>query len=175
MSRKIIKMRLFLENLFITSTGHTYSNLSRLFLRLFTGVMFLQFGIRQILYFDQVASHSYGVLGMSGETTMILMIAIEIFCSMCIILGFLTRLNVLPPLVSMCFAENIILSNMVHVSPVHLFSTQPGYLPVMFIGIFIYILLAGPGKISMDYVISMQLLGMRERRNKEQEQILEEA
>ena len=34
-----------------------------------------------------------------------------------------------------------------------LFNFAPGY-PVMFIGIFIYMLLAGPGKISLDYIIA---------------------
>ena len=33
------------------------------------------------------------------------------------------------------------------------FNFQPGY-PLMFIGIFIYMLLAGPGKISLDYIIA---------------------
>ena len=39
----------FFKNLFLYSAGHTYSNLSRLFLRLFTGIMFLQLCIRQML------------------------------------------------------------------------------------------------------------------------------
>ena len=34
-----------------------------------------------------------------------------------------------------------------------LFNFQPGY-PVMFIGIFVFLLLAGPGKISLDYIIA---------------------
>ena len=38
-----------------------------------------------------------------------------------------------------------------------LFTFQPGY-PVMFIGIFLFFLLSGPGKISLDYVISAQLV-----------------
>ena len=39
----------FFKNLFLYSVGHTYSNLSRLFLRLFTGIMFMQLCIRQML------------------------------------------------------------------------------------------------------------------------------
>ncbi|MBR6247974.1 MAG: hypothetical protein IKQ89_03125 [Muribaculaceae bacterium] len=67
----------------------------------------------------------------------------------------LTRIAVLPPLVIMCIAENILFSQG-HVTE-QLFSFQPGY-PVMFIGIFVYMLLAGPGKISLDYIISVHLI-----------------
>ena len=90
----------FFKNLFLYSAGHTYSNLSRLFLRLFTGIMFLQLCIRQMLNFD----------------------------------------------------ENVILSSPANVSDL-LFNFQPGY-PVMFIGIFVFMLLSGPGKISLDYIIA---------------------
>ena len=50
-------------------------------------------------------------------------------------------------------------------------STQPGYLPVMFIGIYLFILLAGPGKISLDYFISIFLIG---RQGKDEHKELEE-
>ncbi len=111
----------FFKNLFLYSAGHTYSNLSRLFLRLFTGIMFLQLCVRQMLNFDAI-------------------------------LGFLTRLAVLFPLCLMLFAENLVMSSP-NTATDQFFNFQPGY-PLMFIGIFIYILLAGPGKISLDYIIA---------------------
>lgn len=40
-------------------------------------------------------------------------------------------------------------------------STDPGYLPIMFIGIYCFILLAGPGKISLDYMLSLHLLNKK--------------
>ena len=49
----------FFKNLFLYSVGHTYSNLSRLFLRLFAGVMFLQLCIRQMLNFDSLVPASW--------------------------------------------------------------------------------------------------------------------
>ncbi len=49
-------MKIFFENLFLRSTGYAYSNLARLFLRLFAGVMFIQFGIRHLpLYLVWIA------------------------------------------------------------------------------------------------------------------------
>ena len=145
-------MTRFFKNLFMFSVGHTYSNLSRLFLRLFTGIMFLQLCIRQMLSFDQIVPTFQGFLGMSPETSMTVLVVIELLCAVCIMLGLLTCLAVLFPLGLMLVAENLIMSSQSVVTD-QLFSFKPGY-PVMFIGIFIFMLLAGPGKISLDYIIA---------------------
>ena len=142
----------FFKNLFLYSVGHTYSNLSRLFLRLFTGIMYLQLCIRQMLSFDQIVPTFQGFLGMSPEASMTVLVVVELLCAVCIMLGFLTRLAVLFPLVLMLVAENVIMSSQTAVTN-QLFNFQPGY-PVMFIGIFVFMLLAGPGKISLDYFIA---------------------
>ena len=142
----------FFKNLFLYSVGHTYSNMSRLFLRLFTGIMFLQLCIRQMLNFDELANVSTGFMGLSPESSITVLVAIELLCAVCIMLGFLTRLAVLFPLGLMLVAERIILSSQASVSS-ELFNFAPGY-PVMFIGIFVFLLLSGPGKISLDYIIA---------------------
>lgn len=145
-------MTRFFKNLFLYSAGHTYSNLSRLFLRLFTGIMFLQLCIRQMLSFDQIVPTFQGFLGMSPEASMTVLVVIELLCAVCIMLGFLTRLSVLFPLGLMLVAEDVIMASPESVTD-QLFNFQPGY-PVMFIGIFVFLLLAGPGKISLDYFIA---------------------
>ncbi len=142
----------FFKNLFLYSAGHTYSNLSRLFLRLFTGIMFLQLCIRQMLNFDKILPTFDGFLGMSPEASMTALVVVELLCAVCIMLGLLTRLAVLFPLGLMLVAENIFMSTNA-VVPNQLFNFEPGY-PVMFIGIFVFLLLAGPGKISLDYIIA---------------------
>ena len=142
----------FFKNLFLYSAGHTYSNLARLFLRLFTGIMFLQLCIRQMLNFDAIVPTFDGILGLSPEASMTLLVSIELLCAVCIMLGFLTRLAVLFPLCLMLFAENLVMSSP-NTATDQFFNFQPGY-PLMFIGIFIYMLLAGPGKISLDYIIA---------------------
>ncbi len=142
----------FFKNLFLYSVGHTYSNLSRLFLRLFTGIMFLQLSIRQMSHFDDIVHSFNGFLGLSPESAMTVLVAIELLCAVCIMLGLLTRLAVLFPLGLMLVAEDLLMSSQAAGAD-QLFSFQPGY-PVMFIGIFIYMLMAGPGKISLDYLIA---------------------
>ena len=141
----------FFKNLFLYSVGHTYSNLSRLFLRLFTGIMFLQLCIRQMLSFDEIVHSFGGFLGLSPESAMTVLLVVELLCAVCIMLGFLTRLAVLFPMGLMLVAENVLLPQTSVTDP--MFSFLPGY-PVMFIGIFVYMLLAGPGKISLDYLIA---------------------
>jgi putative oxidoreductase len=142
----------FFKNLFLYSVGHTYSNLSRLFLRLFTGIMFLQLCIRQMLNFDTILPSFDGFLGMSPVASMTVLVIIELLCAVCIMLGFLTRYAVLAPLAFMVAAEHFLMSSPAGAS-YSLFNFGPGY-PVMFIGIFVYFLLAGPGKISLDYFIA---------------------
>ena len=141
----------FFKNLFLYSAGYTYSNLSRLFLRLFTGIMFLQLCIRQMLSFDEIVHSFDGFLGLSPESAMTVLLVVELLCAVCIMLGFLTRLAILFPMGLMLVAENVLLPQTSVTDP--MFSFLPGY-PVMFIGIFVYMLLAGPGKISLDYLIA---------------------
>lgn len=151
-------MKHFLKELFMYSTSYTYSNLSRLFIRLFVGVMFLQFGIRQILIFDEVVKNFPMVFGMSSHATLVTMIVFELGCSIMIMLGFLTRIATVPAIVALLVAVYRLLPVIPLDLPVNLGVTQPVYLPIMFIGIFLYILLAGPGKISLDYLISLHLI-----------------
>ena len=145
-------MTRFFNNLFLYSAGHTYSNLSRLFLRLFTGIMFLQLCIRQMLNIDAIVPTFDGFMGLSPEASLTVLVAIELLSAVCIMLGFLMRLAVLFPLGLMLVAERVIMSSPESVTD-QLFNFQPGY-PVMFMGIFVYMLLAGPGKISLDYIIA---------------------
>lgn len=166
-------MNKFIKYLFLYGTGHTYSNLSRLFIRLFVGLMFMQFGIRQVIHFDIISATFPPALGMDSAETLIMMIAIELICSVMIMFGLLTRLAAIPPIVSMFVAEDVILTEMVNQLPYDLSSTQPGYLPIMFIGIFFFILLSGPGKISFDYLISLHFLNFSD--DKTDEEALKEA
>lgn len=157
---------------FVRCTGYTYSNMARLFIRLFVGVMFMQFGIRHLVNYEAMANTFPTILGWSSQTCLILMIVIEIVCSLLIMTGFLTRIATIPPIISMVAAEYYILHDLVpHTSVYGLDSVQPGYLPIMFIGIYLFILLAGPGKISLDYFISIFLIG---RHGKNESEELEE-
>ncbi len=149
-------MREFFKKVMLFCTGYTYSNLSRLFLRLFVGVMFLHVCVRQFLDLGHLSAEFPGFWGMAPDTSMTLLLIFEALCAAFIILGFLTRLAVIPPLVVMSVAEVVAYSSYDSVTPT-LFTFQPGY-PVMFIGILLFFLLSGPGKISLDYIISAHII-----------------
>lgn len=156
-------------NCFVKLTGYSYSNLARLFMRLFVGVMLLQFGIRHLVNYSVMCNSFPTVLNMSPECSLILMIIIELVCSLFIMVGFLTRPAVIPPICAMIAAEYYILHDIVPNLPVYgLDSTDPGYLPIMFIGIYIYILLAGAGKISLDYFISLYIITQKGKYEEEE-------
>lgn len=164
-----MKISDILSRLFLRFTGYTYSNMARLFLRLFVGVMFMQFGIRHLVNFTELCTDFPTVLGISSEASLILMIIIELVCSLLIMAGFLTRLATIPPIIAMIAAEYYILHDLLPHSLIHgLTWDQPGYLPIMFIGIYLFILLAGPGKISLDYLISLFIISREGRDEKEE-------
>lgn len=157
---------------FLRFTGYSYSNLGRLFMRLFVGVMFMQFGIRQLVNFHELQHTFPSLLGLGSETCLILMIVIELVCSLFIMVGFMTRPMTLPPLVSMILAEYYIIHDMLgEISVYGLDSVDPGFLPVMFIGIYICIGIMGPGKISVDYFIALRII---QERGKTEEEELDE-
>lgn len=166
------KLTDILSRLFLRFTGYTYSNMARLFLRLFVGIMFMQFGIRHLVHYSELAPTFPAIWGLPSSTCLIIMIVIEVLCSLLIMVGFLTRLSTLPPILSMIAAEYYILHDLVpHTSVYGLDSVQPGYLPIMFIGIYLFILLAGPGKISLDYFISLFIIS---RQGRDEQEELEE-
>lgn len=163
------KLKKYLSHTFVSCTGYTYTNMARLFLRLFVGVMFMQFGIRHLVGFDLLKDSFPTILGWSHETCLVIMIVVEIWCSLCIMVGFLTRIAVIPPIVTMIAAEYYVLHDLLPDTMVYgMSSDQPGYLPIMFIGIYLFFLLAGPGKISLDYFISIFLISRQGKDEKEE-------
>ncbi len=139
-------------------TGYSYTNLGRLFLRLFVGIMLIQFGVRQIAHFWTLAPGFHSVCGLSPEWSLGILIGIEIVCSIFIMFGFLTRLMTLPPFIAMICAEYFLLHDRLSEASYLLTWHSEGYLPIMFLGIYFFILLVGPGKISVDYFLSLHLI-----------------
>lgn len=157
--------------IYIKTTGYSYTHLGRLFLRLFVGIMLLQFGIRQIGAFDSIASCFPDIMGMGAHLSLTVMICIEVVCSIFIMAGFLTRIMILPPFVAMIVAEHYLLSEVATTAPYLISWEKPGYLPIMFLGIYFFLLLVGPGKISVDYFLSLHLLHSSDHSEDELEEV----
>ncbi|MDE7347400.1 MAG: DoxX family protein [Muribaculaceae bacterium] len=159
------------KKIYVTTTGYSYTHLGRLFLRLFVGIMLLQFGIRQIGDAAMLENTFPAVLGMSSEGSLWTMISIEIGCSIFIMAGFLTRIMLLPPFVAMIVAECHLLHDVAIKASYQLSWEHPAYLPIMFLGIFFFLMLVGPGKISVDYFLSLHLLHSSDHSEDELEEV----
>lgn len=129
----------------------------------------MQFGIRQLVHFPELCNEFPSLFGLSTTTCLVIMIIIELLCSLMIMVGFLTRFATIPSILSMIAAEIYIIKDLLpHEALWGVTSTQPGYLPIMFTGIFMFILLAGPGKISVDYFVSIFIISRQGRDEKEE-------
>lgn len=153
------------KKIYLRSTGYSYTHMGRMFLRLFVGLMLAQFGIHQLLS-ESVAPND--IMYLSYGLPLWLIISVELFCSFCIMIGFLTRILILPPMVLMICAaatmshlpfDNMELNHVVYLA-----------LPFLFMGIYFFLLVVGPGKISIDYFYSLYLIN----RQKDSEQELSE-
>ena len=137
------------KKLYFKTTGYSYTNLGRMFLRLFVGMMLMQCGVR-ILAGQQVDPAEESNL-MFAFTKMPVFIAIlEVVCSFFVMLGFLTRIMLCPLLILMIMA--------CHICAVESGSIMGAFLPFMFLGIYSFLLLVGPGKISVDYFYALYLI-----------------
>ena len=160
-----------IKRIYFKSTGYSYANMGRLFLRLFIGIMLMQFGVRQISLFNELKEIFPTVMGMTSHATLIVMICIEIVCSTFIMFGFLTRIMTIPPFVAMVLAEYYLLHDYVHEAAYLLDWQQLGYLPIMFMGIYFFLLLVGPGKISVDYFLSLHIIHRENKSEGELEEV----
>lgn len=159
------------KKIYVTTTGYSYTHLGRLFLRLFVGIMLLQFGIRQIEHAAMIENSFPAVLGLGPEVSLWTMICIEIGCSVFIMAGFLTRIMLLPPFIAMILAEYHLLHDVATKASYQLSWEHPAYLPIMFLGIFFFLMLVGPGKISVDYFLSLHLLHSSDHSEDELEEV----
>lgn len=158
----------FIKTFYIRTSGYSYTNLGRLFLRLFVGIMMIQFGVRQIAHFNEAVSMLPPIAGLSGEWAMGIFIGIEIVCSIFIMFGFVTRMMTLPLFIAMILAEYYVLHDKLQEAAYELTWQSYGFLPIMFLGIYFFILLVGPGKISVDYFLSLHLIHTEDKSEDEE-------
>ncbi|MGN0214645.1 MAG: DoxX family protein [Muribaculaceae bacterium] len=160
------------KSIFVYMSTHSYSNLSRLFLRLFVGVMLLQLGVNQMSQFDELSNFS-GFMGMSGSTAVAAVIVVELVCSMLIVLGLFTRLAILPLLVIMGVAAGALFSGEVMQADM-IYGMMPEMLPMLFCGVLVFFGISGPGKISLDYILARYTVSC-DASSIEEEKTLDEA
>lgn len=156
-----------LRKIYFRGTGYSFTHMGRLFLRMFVGLMLSQFGIRQLISNSSPEAELMFLPFLSFGLAEWLVIVIEIICSLCIMIGFLTRYAIIPPFILMIVSSHQIIMNFGLHSSLGIYILS---VPFLFLGILAFLLLVGPGKISIDYFYSLYLIN----RHKGSEEELEE-
>ena len=118
-----------------------------LFVRVFFGAMFLMHGLDKMMNFSQLSETFPSVFGFGSYTTLMLSIFCEFACSIFLIVGMLTRIVLIPMIVSMAVA---------------FFDIHDGFMPegelsLIYLIVFIVLFIAGPGRYSADYLIDRKV------------------
>lgn len=127
----------------LLSTSHLSASVfSTLLLvaRISIGLMFLNHGMQKWLTFGEMSSNFPDPLHIGSAWSLILIIISEVVCSFFFIFGFLYRIALLPMIFTMGMAFFVI----------HDGSLDGGELSLIYLLIFVFLYLTGPGKFSID-------------------------
>jgi putative oxidoreductase len=117
-----------------------------LFLRIVTsGLLLFVHGLPKVTNFSQRFHTFSDPLGVGSEITLILAIFAEVFCATFVMIGLFTRLAVIPIIVTMLTAAFIVHAD----DPFRIIE-----LPLLFAFIFTTFFITGPGKLSVDGILS---------------------
>lgn len=133
-----------MKKFFLGSQTHLI-DLSLLLLRLvFGGLIVVIHGWAKIQNIEQLKSGFPSIWGMGGEMSLYLAIFAEFVCGAFIVLGLFTRLATIPLIITMAVAVFIIHGHD---------GIGKMELGIIYGTVFIILLLAGPGKYSVDQLI----------------------
>lgn len=154
------------RQIYFKTTGYSFTHLGRMFLRLFVGMMLAQFGVRQLLYGVDVTQYTLLLPNISGNLATWIIITVEIICSFFIMIGFFMRLAIIPPMILMISSCHMIFREFGN----NMFEYfQLLTVPFLFLGIFFFLFIVGPGKISVDYFLSLYLINRNQDKDKEED------
>lgn len=115
-----------------------------LLLRLIFGGLMLTNGIIKIKNYKTLVTQFQDPFGLGHKHSLQLAIFAEAICSLAVLTGLLFRLALLPQIFTMCVASGIIMRK----AP---FTQRQ--LPLSYLMVMLLMLLTGPGKFSLDYLI----------------------
>ena len=118
-----------------------------LFVRLFFGILFFMHGLDKMTNFNALSETYPNVLGFGSYMTLMVAIFCEFACSMFLMAGLLTRIILLPMILSMAVAFFDIHDGMM----------PEGELSLIYLIVFLGLFFTGPGKYSIDYLIDRRV------------------
>lgn len=160
------KYNSFFRQIYFKTTGYSFTHMGRLFLRLFVGLMLAQFGVRQLSPGPVVGMEYFDLPLLAIGLREWLVIVVEILCSFFIMVGLFTRIMIIPPFVLMISTCHSIylLHGLTSLTSIQMLSV-----PFLFMGIYMFLILVGPGKISLDYFYSLYLINRHAENAREED------
>ena len=118
-----------------------------LLIRLFFGVLFFMHGLDKMMDFNELSLTYPSVFGFGSYMTLMLSIFCEFACSMLLMTGLMTRIVLVPMVLSMAVAFFDIHDGMM----------PEGELSLIYLVVFLGLFIAGPGRYSVDYLIDTRI------------------
>ncbi len=115
--------------------------------RLVFGSLLAIHGLQKFIAFSELSNTFPDPLGIGSYPSLVLAIFGELCCSITFMAGFLTRLAVIPMITTMCIAF----------FGIHQGSIATGELSLVYMIIYLLYLVNGPGKYSIDHLISRRI------------------
>lgn len=140
----------FLRAVVDTSNIHgTAANIGVLLARLSIGMMMLfAHGWGKLSNYSEYATQFGDPIGLGPTTSLTLAVFAEFFCSIAVILGFLTRLSAIPLLTTMLVAALV-----VHAAD----PWQRQEFALLYATMYVALIFIGSGKYSIDHILSQRL------------------
>jgi len=123
------------------SPSDNLSSAALLLLRVAIGFLMITHGWAKLQNFEAMSAAFPDPLGVGSKISLILAIGAEFFASLFVILGLLTRLSLIPLMFTMGVAFFVIHAN----DPL-----QTKELALVYLVIYIFLFIKGPGKFSLD-------------------------
>jgi putative oxidoreductase len=119
-------------------------NAALFMIRVGFGILIINHGYQKLSHFETMQHQFINFLGLGATVSLVLTIFAEFFCGILLVLGLFTRFACIPLIVTMCVAL---------VKALNMDMFGKGEAATLFLLGFIAILLAGPGRASLDSVI----------------------
>jgi putative oxidoreductase len=130
-----------MQRIFSVKFSETTVNIALLILRVSIGVLMAHHGYQKLTKFQEIEPKFMEFLGLSRSISLSLTIGAELFCSLALVLGLLTRLALIPLIIAMCVAVFQAHHGEVFGDGEHAF---------MYMIVYVALLITGPGKYSAD-------------------------
>lgn len=128
------------------STSKSGADWTTLLLRMTLGAIYFPHGWEKITHFSEKSEHFYSLFGMGSTFSLVLCIIAEAICAGFLIFGLFTRLS------SVIIAINCIV--IIHIHNYDLLGPGKADFPLLLLAVSLAILILGPGKHSLDNLLT---------------------